>query len=163
MINFTRACLTGFRGFKTEMDGANLRYIRMLVFPIIISIFVSGSVESQVKTNPPKRTVQMKVRMIDLYDKSSDAYCLELPKPIVGTVLNRKFDEDELTLVGFVIREKTDERSFVNIDTDYVAGKGRFVPSELSSVLMKGKRISIGVYGCGAAGALFYLDSLKEL
>lgn len=137
--------------------------IRTAFATLIIGLLLANMLSGQVKKKTPSGTRTQKVRMTDLYDKTSDDYCLELPKPKLGTIVSRKFDGNEITLNSFVIREKTDERSFVNIDTEYVAGKGRFVPNQLSSLLVKGKRVSIGVYGCGAAGALFYLDGVKEL
>jgi hypothetical protein len=130
-----------------------------------VSVIAQTSKKSTTKRGSTKKTTRTieKATLSDLYDKDSEAYCLELPQPIIGTIVSRKFDDEELTLIGFTIREKTDERTFVNIDTEYVSGKGRFVPTELSSILSKGKRVKIRVYGCGAAGALFYLDKVQEL
>jgi hypothetical protein len=121
-----------------------------------------NSKKSTVKRDGVKKASQ-KVELSNLYNTDDPAQCRELPQSIIGTIVSRKFDDDELTLIGFTIREKNNERTFVNIDAEYVAGKGRFIPGQLSSILGKGKRIKVRVYGCGASGTLFMLDRVTGL
>jgi len=97
-------------------------------------------------------------------DLASRDVCVDPVKqavPIDGVIMKRNFDENEMTLIGVVVREKDDQRYFVNIDSEYVAGRGRWVPSELSSILSKGRRVKIWVYGCGAAGMMFWARTVK--
>jgi hypothetical protein len=140
-----------------------------LVFTMTLTLMLIVSAAAQTgrrtgarrgSTNTPTRAAD--AELSNLYNKDSGYYCEE-KQNIVGTIVSRKFSDDELTLVGFVIRVKDDERSFVNIDAEYVAGKGRFIPRQLSTMLEKGKRVKIQVYGCGASGALYFLDKVAVL
>jgi hypothetical protein len=127
-----------------------------------VCVTAQNSKKSTARRNSVKKAAQ-NVELSNLYNSDDPSQCRELPQPIIGTIVSRKFDDDELTLVGFTIREKNDERTFVNIDAEYVASKGRFIPVQLSSILGKGKRIKFRVYGCGASGALFMLDRVTAL
>lgn len=101
--------------------------------------------------------------MSDLYNKDDSGACMALGKPFAGTVVKRNYADDEITLVGFVLREPGDERTFLNIDNEYVAGKGHFVPDELLEIIKVGKRVKVWVYECGASGRLMYLDKVQRL
>ncbi|HEX8131059.1 MAG TPA: hypothetical protein VF527_18300 [Pyrinomonadaceae bacterium] len=129
---------------------------------LVLLLGVSAAAQNSSKRGGVKKT-SAKVELSSLYNTNDPGQCLELPQSIIGTIVSRKFDDDEVTLIGFTIREKNDERSFVNIDAEYVAGKGRFIPSQLSSILGKGKRVKIRLYGCGAAGLTFFLDRVTAL
>lgn len=101
--------------------------------------------------------------MSDLYDKHDSGACMALGKPFSGTVIKRNYADDEITLIGFVLREAGDTRTFLNIDHERVAGKGHFVPDQLLEILKVGVRVKVWVYGCGASGRLMYLDKVQRL
>ncbi len=102
--------------------------------------------------------------MVEMSDLTSDEICFEPDKssqPYVGTIVKRRFDDDEITLAGIILREANDERYFINIDTEYVSNKGRFIPRELSSILTLNRKVKIWVYGCGASGSMLFISKVQ--
>ena len=116
------------------------------------------------QTNKKSPSPKKQTRIVTMSDLASSDVCVDPTKhkiPVDGVIVSRKFDSDEMTLISVVVREKDDQRYFVNIDSEYVAGKGHFVSSELSSILTKGRSVKIWVYGCGAAGMMFWARIVK--
>ncbi len=66
----------------------------------------------------------------------------------VGSIIKRQFDNNELTLNGFVLRAKDDTRTFINLDSDYIAGQAASATSDLSDFLTKGRHLKVWVYRC---------------
>lgn len=137
-----------------------------ILFLIILTLLsaLAGTAQTNRKSTG-KYSVKPKVSMVvTMSDLASTDVCVGPTKhsiPVDGVIVKREFDPNEITLIGVVVREKDDQRHFVNIDSEYVAGKGRFVPSELSSILTTGRRVKIWVYGCGAAGMMFWARIVK--
>ena len=105
-----------------------------------------------------------KTTMSDLYNKDDGGACYPRETPTLsGTIIKRQYDDDELTLIGFVLRSRGDKRTYVNIDHEYVSGKGRFVPEELLQLVKPRKQVKIWVYGCGASGRLLMLEKIQSL
>lgn len=116
------------------------------------------------QTKKGTTTAKPKASMSDLYNKDDGGACYPVKPPsLSGTILKRQYDEDEMTLIGFVIKDRGDDRTFVNIDHEYVGGKGRFVPEELLQIVKPGKRVKIWAYGSGASGRLLMLEKLQSL
>lgn len=66
----------------------------------------------------------------------------------IGTVLKRQFNDSEMELNGFVLREANDERAFINIDSEYISTLAASASGDLSSFLKKGVRVKVLVYRC---------------
>jgi hypothetical protein len=125
-----------------------------ICFTIILVLLFGLSVIAQTKRKPvAKRAVEPDtILAVVLSDLAADTVC---GKPewaekesYIGTIIKRQFDDSELQLSGFVIRDVKDRRTFINIDTDHVSGLARSAPEELSSFLKKGKRVKVWVYRC---------------
>lgn len=121
---------------------------------VVLFLLFSFSVEAQTNRKP---TAQKPVEIdtilnVILLNLAPDTVCGKpewAEKEVhIGTILKRQFDDTELRLSGFVIRDAKDQRTFINIDTHYVAGLARSAPEELSSFLTKDKRIKVWVYRC---------------
>ncbi|MDQ3801377.1 MAG: hypothetical protein M3384_18295 [Acidobacteriota bacterium] len=131
----------------------------------VILLFALTVIAQTGKKSGGKRVSAKKVVPVaEMTDLASPDVCVDPTKhsaPVDGVIVKREFDADEIMLTGVTVREANDERYFVNIDTEYVASKGRFVPRELSSILTKGRRVKIWVYGCGASGMMFWARAVK--
>lgn len=93
--------------------------------------------------------------VVELTDLASPDVCVDPQKhsaPVDGVIVKRTFVDDEITLIGVTVREANDERYHVNIDSEYLANKGRFVPREVSSIFTKGRRVKIGYTDAGLQG-----------
>ena len=137
-----------------------------LNFGIVLILLFALNVAAQTsrKSVGKRGGVKKAIRVVEMSDLASPDVCVDPTKhsaPVEGVIVKRDFDADEITLTGVTVREANDERYFVNIDNEYVASKGRFVPRELSSILTKGRRVKIWVYGCGASGMMFWARIVK--
>jgi len=133
-----------------------------LLTVFLLLFFAANTILAQSKK--VEKAAKPKPSMADLYNKDDGGACYPLKPPTLsGTVVKRQYDEDEITLIGFVLKEPGDDRTFVNVDHEYVGKKGRFVPEELLQFVKPGNRVKIWVYGCGASGRLLMLEKIQIL
>lgn len=95
---------------------------------------------------------------------STDEGCFSTK--ISGTVVKRQFTSDGLYLNGVVVEEKSGERSFVNVDDNYKQSGAAMlgnVKRTVETMLNIGKRVSLGLTACGAAGRMLTIDSIKPI
>lgn len=97
----------------------------------------------------------------NLYSEKDGCYKHE--EPFQGTIVKREFAEDELTIIGLVLMDENDNRTYINIDSEQVKKLSRAAYSNLSSFLGKGKQMEIWVYGCGASESVLIADKMKLL
>ncbi len=80
---------------------------------------------------------------------------------LTGTVVKRQFASDELHLNGIVIRDRKDERQFVNIDDEYLADQTGMLTGNLSTVLLVGKHVRVSADVCGRIYVMRRVKSLR--
>ena len=117
-----------------------------IYFMIAVILLFAITVAAQTNKKSVGKRNAKKVAVAEMSDLANPDVCVDPTKhsvPVDGVIVKREFDADEITLIGVTVREANDERYFVNIDSEYLAGKGRFVPRELSSILTKGRRVKI--------------------
>lgn len=107
-------------------------------------------------------------RIIEMSNMLGDAdgmTCSKIRRPFVGTVVKRDFDEDETMMVNITLRDAKDERIPVNINGGQIWLLGRPAPKLLSSLLGKGRNVSVWAYECsgGGSGVFYYADRVKAL
>jgi hypothetical protein len=66
-----------------------------------------------------------------------------------GTVMRREFAEDEITPLGIVIRDRKDDRTYINVDFEYLNEhfSGGTIAS-LTDILSKGRYLLVVAYQC---------------
>jgi hypothetical protein len=107
---------------------------------------------------------QRNARMIALSNMAGDMEdCDRQRTPYVGTIVKRQFDEDEVTIIGIVIREPNDTRAFINLDIEQLDRLPLSDRAHLSSFLGMRKRVKVWTYSCGAAGRVLYAYRIKAL
>ncbi len=143
--------------FRVTMDVIRFwrnEFMAKICFTIVLVLLFGLSVVAQTKRKPAaKKAVEPDtILAVVLSDLAPDTVCGEPEwaekESYIGTVIKRQFDDSELHLSGFIIRDAKDQRTFINIDTDHVSGLARSAPEELSSFLTKGKRVKVWVYRC---------------
>jgi len=102
-------------------------------------------------------------RVVELSNLAGDADGCLKRGPYVGTLMQRKFDDDEITLIGFVLRESKDERIYINLDDEQINRMVLADRGHISTFLTKGKRLKVWAYACGAAGRVLYADRIVAL
>lgn len=146
-----------------------------LITSFLLSITISGLAQN--KRIPVKGKV-IKQKPVELSNLSRSSSELEEYagsnlscggiSTYTGTIIKREFDENGVMLSGFVIRETTDVRTFVNIDLEHVADSDGLLGTKLSLILGKGKRVKIWAVPCenGNSTALaksLFLNKVKSL
>lgn len=102
--------------------------------------------------------------VIALSNLASDEGCQ--PARMSGTVLKRAFGRDGLFLQSVVVEERSGQRSVINVDDGYRsldAASSGAVKQALDTLLTVGRKVSLRVLGCGAAGRTLSLDAVKPL
>ena len=107
-------------------------------------------------------------RIIEMSNMLGDAdgmTCSKIRRPFVGTIVKRDFDEEETMIVNITLRDARDERIPININGGQIWLLGRPAPKLLSSLLGKGKKVSVSAYECsgGGSGVFYYADRVKAL
>lgn len=114
---------------------------------ILSLIFVLAFVALAQSSSPPVAMyggTRRNPRLIELSNMAADSEGCVKRGPYIGTLVQRKFDDDEITLIGFVLRDSKDQRT-------------------VSPFLAKGKRVKVWAYACGAAGRVLYADRIVAL
>lgn len=129
----------------------------MKYLPAIFIMFLVFGVSAQNKGKGKTRSKSKpKIQLTTLTGEGDD--CTKTA--FTGTVVKRNFAEDEITLVSFVLREPDDNRIYINVDSEFLREKGRYELSETTSALSLKRNVKVGVYGCGASGLFFWLESV---
>ncbi len=102
-------------------------------------------------------------RLIELSNMAGDSDGCLKRGPFIGTLVQRKFDDDEITLIGFVLRDSKDLRTYINLDDEQINRMLMVDRGYVSPFLAKGKRLKVWVYACGAAGRVLYADRIVAL
>lgn len=147
--------------------------IKTLLFTAFILMFVVIGYGQNKKGNVPKQkndSVQLSnlSRSAGELEESSSNWACGGISTYIGTVIKRDFDENEVMLNGFVIREASDVRTFVNVDVEHIASLDGLLPRKLSLILGKGKKVKIWAISCenGNSEALsktLFLNKIKTL
>jgi hypothetical protein len=131
-----------------------------LVFALAMNVVAQSEPTVQYAGKGKARRV---IAMSNMLGDADGMKCSKLSRPFVGTIVKRVFDEDETMIVNVVLRDAKDERNFINIDGAQILGLGRTAPTLLSSLLGKGKKVSISAYECsgGGSGIFYYANRVK--
>lgn len=81
--------------------------------------------------------------------------------PVVGTIVKREFADDEMTIVGIVVRDSSDERSYFNIESDRITRMSMVSQGHYGSLVARGRQVMVWAYACGAAGRVWVADRIK--
>ncbi len=105
------------------------------------------------------------VEITNMLGKVDGMKCHKTPDLIVGRIVKRDFDEDEMTLVSFVLADARDKRFAINLNEDQVGGLGHFRNTYISEILSKGNRVQVTMFTCsgGGSGTFGYADRVKLL
>jgi hypothetical protein len=131
---------------------------------LLLLLGLNGTAQTKRKSVAKKPVEPDTILAVVLSDLAPNTVCGEPEwaekESYIGTIIKREFDDSELHLSGFVIRDAKDQRTFINIDTEHVAGLARSAPEELSSFLTKGKRVKVWVYRCRR---ILYAHKIKPM
>ena len=130
--------------------------ILALIFVLAIVALAQSSTRPAAKYGGTARNP----RLIELSNLAGDSEGCLKRGPYIGTLVQRKFDEDEITLIGFVLRDSKDQRTYINLDDEQIDRMLIVDRGYVSRFLAKGTRIKVWAFACGAAGRVLYADRI---
>ena len=87
------------------------------------------------------------------------------PGRLIGLVVGRQFDKQNVVVSGVTVEGQQGERTFVNVDVDLnnvnMATRS-WVVRGLQTLLKEGNRVLLGVKLCGAAGRVMMIDAVSR-
>lgn len=91
--------------------------------------------------------------------------CGRKPDLVIGKIVKRDFEEDEVTVSSFVVADTRDKRIPINLNEDQVGILGHSRNEIISELLSKGNRVQVTRFTCsgGGSGIFFYAGRVKLL
>lgn len=134
-----------------------------LILALILAVTLVTLAQSSTRPSAKYGGTRGNPRLIELSNLAGASEGCVKRGPYIGTVVQRKFDDDEITPIGFVVREAKDQRTYINLDDEQIDRMLMVDRDYLSSFLAKGKRLKVWAYACGAAGRVLYADRIVAL
>ena len=133
-------------------------------FGIIIFFFTICFAQKSANPIVKKKSSRV-IEISNMLGYAGGMKCLKENKPIIGTIVKRWFEDDEVTLAGIIVRNAKDKRKSVNIDSDHMFLLGRTTPEILSDFLEKDKKVQIWYFDCsgGGSGVFSYANKIKVI
>lgn len=134
-----------------------------LILALTFVVAVAALAQSSARPNAKYEGTRGNPRLIELSNLGGSSEGCVKRGPFIGTLVQRKFDDDEITLIGFVVRDAKDERTYINLDDEQIDRMLMVDRGYLSTFLAKGKRLKVWAFACGAAGRVLYADRIVAL
>ncbi len=101
----------------------------------------------------------------NLYGETSVHCGIDL-SPVVGTIVRRDFESDQMTVMGFVLRLANDERIFVNLSwdnlNDWNKQQSKIGLISIRELLTLGNYVRVTTVTCGR-GSITFADSINKI
>lgn len=91
------------------------------------------------------------IRISNMNASSKSDYTCQI-KTYVGAIVALKYEEEETEPYAIIIQLKNGRRIFIGLDETLYQGLSRADLSIVEVTLVKGKRVRVRAYGCGASG-----------
>jgi hypothetical protein len=91
------------------------------------------------------------IRISNMNASAKNDYTCQI-KTYVGAIVALKYEEDETEPYAIIIQLKNGRRIFIGLDENLYQGLSRADLSSVEVTLVKGKKVRVRAYGCGASG-----------
>jgi hypothetical protein len=127
----------------------------VLFFILCLLWSPTNAQSSQYKVDKSGRVIEV----LNLY--KVDPACT--PFTVTGRVIKTHFAKDAVTVIGFVLEEKSGRRHVVEvqISDDLVSAERQGIMFGLQTLLKERRRAHAGIMACGAAGRTLMLDQIN--
>jgi hypothetical protein len=88
------------------------------------------------------------------------------PRQFRGTVVKRQFEDDRVSVAGFVLELPDGSRDFINVDVDHTGltlNASGWIIRGLQTLLAQGHVVDVTVKSCSVAGYTVSLDAVREV
>lgn len=104
--------------------------------------------------------------LIEVRNLSADGVnemCQPDSSPIVGTIVQRRYGNDGVTITGLVVETDDRDRAVLNVDATRIATLNQVDQGHIRGLLKEGTRTAAWYYACGAAGRVWDVDRIRRL
>ena len=139
-----------------EFPGGRTMLKRLFLIALIVVVSSSAQAEQAFQLDPTGKWV---VSMSNLYNEST---CL--PREFRGVVVKRQFEDDRVSVAGFILEFPDGSRDFINVDVDHTGltlNASGWIIRGLQTLLTRGHVVDVTVKSC--AGYIVNLDGIREV
>lgn len=121
--------------------------MKTLLMALIIITALVGCATAQTKSSKPATVLQ---EVLNNLSKPEICGQPEWAERTVysGRIVKRDFDESELRLSGFVLKDSKDRRVYVNLDTDHISKLSSDSSGALANFLLLGTKVKVTAWKC---------------
>lgn len=137
-------------------------------FVFAVSLILAASAAAQDAPKVKYSGSGVNRRVVDMSDMLGEVpymECTRVSSPVIGKIVKRDFDEDEVTVASIVLADARDKRHSININDSKVGLLGHSLNEIVPTFLSKGRRVQVWTYKCtgGGSGIFIYADRIKAL
>ncbi len=129
---------------------------RLFLTAFIVAVSSSAQAKPAFELDPTGKRV---VSISNLYN---DATCR--PRQFRGTVAKRQFDDDRVSVAGFIVELPDGSRDFINVDVDHTGltlNASGWIIRGLETLLTQGRLVDVTVKSC-SVGYITNLEAVRE-
>jgi len=130
---------------------------------IITLAMLLASTAVYAQSKPAYKLDARQTQVLSLSNLTDGQVCF--PERMVGKVVKRQYDDEQATTItGVTIEHRDGSRDFLNIDKlsdDVEMFDRRWIYDGLEKLLKVGRKVSLGVHRCGAAGRVLFINSIR--
>jgi hypothetical protein len=145
-------------------DKITMKIYLAFVFVITLAANVFAQDAPTVKYSGTKQNRRV-IEMSNMLGEVEYMECKRVTRPVIGTIVKRNFEDDEVMIASFILSDAKDKRIPININDAQVGLLGRETSGIVSSLLSKGNKIQVWTYQCsgGGSGIFTYAERIKVL
>jgi hypothetical protein len=101
--------------------------------------------------------------VVSVSNLHNDATCT--PREFRGAVVKRQFEDDRVSVAGFILELPDGSRDFINVDVDHTGltlNASGWIIRGLQTLLTQGHVVEVTVKSCSAAGYVVNLDGVRQ-
>lgn len=130
------------------------------VVAALVFLVASGTATAE----PRYKLNKAQTKVVSLSGLGSGDPCL--PDKISGRIAAVNYEANGVVIESFALESKDGSRDLINIDVANIQEANMvtiaWVKEGMQQFIRKGKRVSVGILRCGAAGRVLYLDSVNS-
>jgi hypothetical protein len=131
---------------------------RLFLIAFIVVVSSSAQAEPAVQLDPSGKWV---VLISNLYNNSTCP-----PRQFRGAVVKRQFEDDRVSVAGFILELPDGSRDFINVDVDHTGltlTASGWIIRGLQTLLTQGHVVDVTVKSCSVGGYIVNLDAVREV
>jgi hypothetical protein len=130
---------------------------RLFLIAFIVVVSSSAQAEPAFQLDATGKWI---VSVSNLYN---DSTCT--PREFRGAVVKRQFEDDRVSVAGFILEFPDGSRDFINVDVDHTGltlNASGWIIRGLETLLTQGNVVDVTVKSCSVAGYVVNLDGVRQ-